>query len=521
MTTAKQRWDALEQRRRPFLARGRDAARLTIPSLLPPEHHESQQGQQKLPTPYQSVGARGVNNLASKLLLSLMPPNDSFFLLDVDERAAQSLTQVEGAAAKAGNSLLQIQNSVNRHVEVSGMRVSLHEALKLSIVTGNALVRVEKPRVDLVDGLRVWKLDSYMCRRDHQGTVVELVIREYVDWRKLPPAARKLVDSKNPLDSSGGGDHPDGATVFTWIQLEDSGETYKAHQEVNEKIVEGTEGQWTTKKFPYIVLRFARVAGEDYGRGMIEEYMGDLMSLENLQRAIVEGSLAAAKVIWMKNPSGPTRIERVARARNGSFVQGLASDFSALRLEKNADFSVAQATADGVAERLSFAFLLNQTAVRQAERVTAEEIRFVARELEEALGGTYSILTQEFQLPLVQILLESIPDLPKLPKGIVSPRIVTGIEALGRENQLVRLQSFSTGLTALLGPEVAADWIIPEGMIDRLALGTQVDKAGLVRSSEEVQQIQEARAQAQQQAQMIDVAGKEVAKGVAQAARPA
>jgi len=56
-----------ESLRSPYLQRAREASRLTIPTVLPEEGHK---GAHKFPTPYQSTGARGVNNLASALLLS-------------------------------------------------------------------------------------------------------------------------------------------------------------------------------------------------------------------------------------------------------------------------------------------------------------------------------------------------------------------------------------------------------------------------------------------------------------------
>ena len=69
---AAKRYAQCESSRDAFLQRGRDAAELTIPTLLPPEGHS---GSTVYQTPYQGVGARGVNNLASKLLLALLPPN--------------------------------------------------------------------------------------------------------------------------------------------------------------------------------------------------------------------------------------------------------------------------------------------------------------------------------------------------------------------------------------------------------------------------------------------------------------
>ena len=77
MKQAQARYSQLETRREPFLTRARDAAKLTIPSLLPPSGHT---GHSKFSTPAQSLGARGVNNLASKLLLALLPPNSPFFV---------------------------------------------------------------------------------------------------------------------------------------------------------------------------------------------------------------------------------------------------------------------------------------------------------------------------------------------------------------------------------------------------------------------------------------------------------
>ena len=49
--------------------------------------------QHQYPTPYQSVGSRGVTNLASKLMLALFPPQAPFFRLDVDELVYK---QIEG-----------------------------------------------------------------------------------------------------------------------------------------------------------------------------------------------------------------------------------------------------------------------------------------------------------------------------------------------------------------------------------------------------------------------------------------
>ena len=92
--------------------------------------------------------------------------------------------------------------------------------------------------------------------------------------------------------------------------------------------------------------------------------------------------------------------ENLGESPNGAIIEGSANDVSVLQVNKFADFRIAYDTMNRIETRLQLAFLLNSSIQRNAERVTASEIRFMAEDLEQALGGIYSILSQEFQLPL-------------------------------------------------------------------------------------------------------------------------
>ena len=85
----KKEYTKLEAKKEQFVDRGRECSELTIASLLPPEGFSDSSD---LYTPYQSVGARGVNNLASKLLLLLLPPNEPFFRLTTSNKINQELS---------------------------------------------------------------------------------------------------------------------------------------------------------------------------------------------------------------------------------------------------------------------------------------------------------------------------------------------------------------------------------------------------------------------------------------------
>ena len=88
--TAKQRYEKLQADRQHYLDRARECSELTIPTLIPDDGFESSS---EIYTPFQSVGARGVNNLASKLLLLLLPPNSPFFRLSLSGKTKEELEQ--------------------------------------------------------------------------------------------------------------------------------------------------------------------------------------------------------------------------------------------------------------------------------------------------------------------------------------------------------------------------------------------------------------------------------------------
>ena len=151
-------------------------------------------------------------------------------------------------------------------------------------------------------------------------------------------------------------------------------------------------------------------------------------------------------------------------------------------------------------KRLSEAFLV--LSVRQSERTTAEEVRMTQMELEQQLGGLFSVLTVEFLVPYLNRKLsvfEKTGEIPKIPKGIVNPTIVAGINALGRGQDRESLGQFLTTISQTMGPEATQQYINPEEVIKRLAAAQGIDILNLVRSMQDVQGEQQAAVQQEQQ----------------------
>lgn len=488
--TAEQLYTKLEGNRDSYLQRGRQAAKLTLPYLLTEEGFGTNS---RLNTPFQGIGARGVNNLASKLLLALLPPNAPFFRLQVDTNKLQQEGAPEEVVSEIDSALRKVEDTVMDEIAKERYRIAVHEALKQLIVTGNALLYMPEE-----GGMRVFRVDRYVVERDPMGNVLYIATKETISYAALDDEIKEVIGK--PQNSTAGAED----TVNLYTAICRHGDKWLIKQDVNGTLLPDNGGTIPLDKSPYIPLRFSRVDGEAYGRGYVEEYLGDLQSLEALTRAIVEGSAAAAKVLFLVNPNGTTRSKQLSDSPNGSIVQGNAADVSTLQLNKFNDFRVAAETINTIKDRLGQSFLLTSSSIRNAERVTAEEVRMISMELESALGGLYSLLSNELQLPLVNRLMgvmQKKKNMPKLPKDLVNPVIVTGIEALGRGHDLQKLDAFLAGAAQVVGPDAVAAYVNIDEYFKRRATSLGIKTAGLIKTQEEI-------AQEQQQAQMAAMAEK-------------
>ena len=108
---------------------------------------------------------------------------------------------------------------------------------------------------------------------------------------------------------------------------------------------------------PWICLRFNRLSDEEYGRSFIEQFYGDLLYLESLYQSVLEGSAAAAKILFLVNPNGTTRPRTIANAANGSIIQGNAADVSVIQSQKAQDLGIAQQTIERIEGRLQLSLI--------------------------------------------------------------------------------------------------------------------------------------------------------------------
>jgi hypothetical protein len=487
-TDAKSRYSRLETERSPVLEKAREASDLTLPGLIP---RDGQNDATLLAQPYQSLGARGVNNLASKILLALFPPGSPFIRHELNDppgvqRQPQELERIRVA-------LSRIESRVSLRAERE--RAILWSVIVHLVVAGNLLFYHPRGKDPQVFGIH-----QYVIRRNPAGRAREAIVKEAMSpsdlSRDILAKAKVPFDRKEPVD------------VYTVVEWTDT--SCRWWQELNGEVI--TEVSTSPIDVcPWLPLLWKYRPGKHWAESHVMEMLGDLMSYEGMSKAIFKFAELASKVIYLDNPNSTTDIEELRKAESGDFVQGSMEDITVLQLDKYADFRVVDAVMQRLEQRLAAAFLLQTGVVRDAERVTAEEIRAVAQELEDGLGGVYSILASGFQWQYAKRLIHELElegEVPRLPKTAVRITIVTGFEALGRAHSTNRIRALIADARNMLG-DGAVQYFRTGNVLSRMAVGLGVEDIDeIIKADDEVME-------EQQQAQM-SAALQEAAPGLMQ-----
>lgn len=494
MSTVSQRWAALESEKQPYMNRGEQYSRWTLSHVFPPESYN---GNISLDQDWDSVGAQSVNHLSNKLMLTLFAPARPFFRLDAEEAALTKMAQEMGVdEAKVKLMLSRAEKAAVKRLNKKNARTALAHLLKLLVVTGNALFYLPK-----TGKARTYNLRDYVVQRNSQGDLQELILREEFTVDQLSDEEREQVMAAKGAKAN------DKVKLYTWV-LRD-GDRFTVTQFADDVVLSGN-GVYEENELPYIPVTWNLVTGDHYGIGHVEEYQGEFHTVDVLQQSLVEGAAVAAQLKFLVNPNGSADVEELNNADNGDYVWGSPDDVTTVNVDKVQDWSVLQGIISQAEQRIGRGFLVNSAITRDAERVTAEEIRIQASELENALGGVYSHLAEQLQQPIAVILLNEI-DLGGLEAEGIEPIVTTGIDSLSRgsehEQMMLFLQDTSIMNTI---PEEVRGILQVDNLLSQMAMGRGVKYEDLIKSKEQQEadqqkalarqkELMQAEAQAKQQ----------------------
>ena len=177
--------------------------------------------------------------------MALLPASGNFFRLIPHEDVTKQLDQ--DSLEQLDKDLSKLEKGINTLIDTQALRVSLFEALKLLIITGNVMLYKVKG-----GGMKVFNPYEYAVSRDYVGNVVEICIKEVLSKKVLPTAVRDIV-SKCQEDDNEAKEQEDVAIYTNIIRVKEN--KYVVYQEVTDTIIPGSMVTYTQDALPYLPLR--------------------------------------------------------------------------------------------------------------------------------------------------------------------------------------------------------------------------------------------------------------------------
>lgn len=484
-----------------MLDRFEQYASVTIPSVCLPDNVS--QFTAAIQHDWTSFGAQAVNHLVNKVNLTLFRPGAAFFRLDPSRQMRAGLEEMQVPEEEVRRLLVTGEQEAMRVMDQVALRPVLNELGRHLVVTGNCIWDVSEAETAAI-GVR-----DYVVKRSRTGKLTEIIHHRRLLYNELEPEVQYHVQRSYSPDNEEA--H---LSYFRWFRR--VRDKWYLEQWVDDvRLPDEYLAVYDLDSLPLHVLTWNLASGQDYGTGMVEEYAGDFSTLSTLAESEVKAAILASDYRWLANPASIGDVEDVKNSVTGDVIPGAQGDLSIIALGSADAVQTTAQSADRVVRRLGQAFLMGSAVTRDAERVTAEEIRLQAMELETSLGGIYSRLAVELQVPVAHWLLAQV-DLDIRGTQLV-PTVITGLAALSRSVEAQQVMRFLSGLAQVgtLPPEVSARLLLSP-IISVLAAAEGLDPTKYVKSEEQVAQEQAAAQQAAMEQQAQLAAAQEGAKALSQ-----
>lgn len=474
-----------------MLDRKQKLAEMTIPSALPDSNYNAQTDE--LTNGSSSLGAQGATNIINKLMLAMFAPGISFLRLDLAAEAKQKF--MEQLQLQDDSLLTDVlangEREAMKTLEQSGSRPHIFEGLAHLVVVGDVLMDLSDTSVISFISVR-----DYAVKRNRKGKMLRLVFCEKVRVMDLEDAAQSEYQRAQPECR-----YDDEVTIYTVVKWVKG--MYRSTVWVEDvQLSQRHSGKWTEDNMPYRALTWRLPIGQDYGVSLAEDYANDLVVHDAVSESMADGAVLASQFRWACNPGGMTDPSVVEQGANGSVVPANKGDLSLIFANIGTQLASVSGVEELYSRRLGRGFLMNTAVTRNAERVTVEEMRIQANELEGSLGGVYSRLAIDMQGPIARWSLRRAKISIKGTK--IEPTIITGLDALSRSADLERLMGFLSDVSNLssLPPEIRMR--LNEGpILADMAAGRGVDRGKYVASEEVYQQRMQAAAEQAMQQQAV------------------
>ena len=427
-------WQEMEQDKGDLVARSGQYGMWTIPSIT---MDVSTQRDQEADKGHVVVGARLVNHLSNRVADTMFPHSRPFIMVMLTPEAQLALEKEVGEdgagqlSEVVRSSTARIEETAMRKLRMTAYRPMAVMAIKHLIITGNAMIRRQKSGVRIVYGVR-----DFCIRRDLDGAMQECILRDTKKFGNLP------LDVQTIMRAMGVKSYLDTTEVVLYSHYKFDGKRW-VFKQAADNVALADPKHFTKEDLPVLPLTWSLARGEDYGRGLVEDNAIAFHNLDVLTAALIDLMAAIADIKFLVKTSSIIDVAAINKAERGTYHSGNEGDITVPEIGKRGDIKIMMEAITKWERDLSQAFLLNSASTRDAERVTAEEIRMNARELESGFGGLYSKLALEWQQLEGDWAVRAVDIgslLGKAKAALFEVIVVTGLESLSREGQLDNLR---------------------------------------------------------------------------------
>ncbi len=346
-----------------------------------------------------SIGAECLSNLGSQILKIAFPAQGTFF----------TVTAKKNAELLGGLSDSQ-RDTIYRKVEEASMlglyKRGLHSQktpmMQKMLALGDTIYSVPKVKKEKI---QVYDNNDVVIKRTRNGVVSDVIVKEKTEYRFLSESAKMQLREKGRQfrhDS-------DEVCMYTHEYLNND-DKYSLTYSIDDVQLDMPENFVTSSGRKFQVSSLTTVRGSHYGTGIVTQYLSLIHKANVYADTATDTAVAGSLVNWAVHPNANVRPEEWANREQGEPFGVKPDDIKAITADVGTHLQITQIMYAEIVRTLSRVFLLPQAVQRDAERVTAQEIRMIASRLEETHAGLYATIAEGLQRTLADIGMSLIDD---------------------------------------------------------------------------------------------------------------
>lgn len=460
-----------------FLDYAEETAHLTLPTVAP-------KGTKTQQRPWTSRGTSAVRGLASATLKILLPPGVAWGRVDLPPEAWRELDNRAAEDLDGGNEELvkQIQSLKARfRARTMDMLFSLRQknvrsraaaAILRNLIEGNTLLN------NTPEGMRVFPLRSFVCRRNEFGEPDQAVIHQ-----RITPSLMEMAEKR---------DFDKGMDVYTLIDWE------------SDEIWTQTKGEAAQRDdgddpVHYFIMTPERPDVGNYAVGYAYNYVRLIAQIDHAESSLAE---AMAYASW--NPVGIREGSVLSENPNAatereSGMPLIMQDGDLIFPDKDgklSDWGFVQAMRNDDAEELAGVFALGIKDRAAVAEGSATAVLEIVDELNSQTQDLLSNYEDSFQRPLLRSenrILDTVDPLftdedEQLLAKLLRIVVTTGVNALEKQRTMARFAMQIVPAVMAWDQRVQGEGI---ETLDRVGEGMLIETEGLyrLRTPEEMQQL--------------------------------